>query len=165
MIESGSLATPGAVHQLLRAYGFRIKKSLGQNFLIDKNILAKIVQAAQVGPGDVVLEIGPGIGALTQALAEAGARVVAVEIDRELVKVLHHTMAGYEGVQVVHGDALAMPLSELLPGGVSCRVVANLPYYITPPLIMRMYEEQLPMQVAVVLVQREVAARRSLIHI
>jgi 16S rRNA (adenine1518-N6/adenine1519-N6)-dimethyltransferase len=143
----------------MKAHGLRIKKSLGQNFLIDRNILAKIVQAAEIGPGDLVLEIGPGIGALTQALAEAGAKVIAVEIDRQLVQVLHHTLAGYDQVQIVHGDALAMPLAGLMPGGVPSRVVANLPYYITSPLLLKLYEEQLPMQTAVVMVQREVAER------
>lgn len=155
----GNLATPNAVRSLMAAYGLHFRKSLGQNFLIDGNILAKIVQAAEIKPGDWVLEIGPGIGTLTQALAEAGARVVAVEIDKQLVEVLHHTMREYSQVQIVQGDALRLDLSAYLPEQTCYKVAANLPYYITSPLLMKLYEEQQPPEVAVVMVQKEVAQR------
>lgn len=154
-----NLATPKAVRQAIETYGLRLKKSLGQNFLVDRNILSKIVRAAAIDPGDVVLEIGPGIGALTEALAQKGASVVAVEIDRDLVRVLRHTLSGYAGISIVEGDALALPLASLLPEGATCRVVANLPYYITSPLLLKLYEEELPVELAVVMVQREVAER------
>lgn len=154
-----NLATPSAVRNLMEAHGFHLKKRFGQNFLVDANILRNIVAAATVEPGTVVLEIGPGIGALTQVLAEAGARVVAVEIDTDLVRVLQETMAPYPGVTIVAGDALRLDLAALLPPDISCRVVANLPYYITSPLLLKLFEDELPMNVAVVMVQREVAAR------
>lgn len=154
-----SLATPKAVRRVLEAYGLRCKKSLGQNFLVDRNILGKIVAAAEVQPGDWVLEIGPGIGSLTQALAEAGAKVVAIEIDRDLVNVLRETMAYYPEVQVIHADAMSVTLPELLPASVSFRVVANLPYYVTSPLLMRLLESDLPLTTVVLMVQREVAQR------
>jgi 16S rRNA (adenine1518-N6/adenine1519-N6)-dimethyltransferase len=153
------LATPGAVRRLIEAYGFRLKKSLGQNFLVDRNILDKIIRVAELQPSDIVLEIGPGVGGLTQALAEAGAFVVAVEIDRNLVAILGEVLADYPQIRVVHGDALQLPLAELLPAGRACRVVANLPYYITSPLLLKLFEEQLPLSMAVVMVQREVAQR------
>lgn len=154
-----NLATPAAVRRVIAAYGFHFRKSLGQNFLVDQNILAKIVQAAAVQPGDTVIEIGPGIGTLTQALAQAGAHVTAVEIDPLLVEILGRTMADYPQVQVVQGDALRIPLHTLLPGQTVCKVVANLPYYITSPLLLKLYEEPLPLNLAVVMVQREVAER------
>jgi 16S rRNA (adenine1518-N6/adenine1519-N6)-dimethyltransferase len=153
------LATPGAVRRLIKAYGFRLKKSLGQNFLVDRNILDKIIRVAELQPSDIVLEIGPGVGGLTQALAEAGASVVAVEIDKNLVAILGEVLADYPQIRVVHGDALQLPLAELLPAGRACRVVANLPYYITSPLLLKLFEEQLPLSMAVVMVQREVAQR------
>ena len=153
------LATPGAVRRLMEAYGFRLKKSLGQNFLVDSNILDKIIQAAELQPGDVVLEIGPGIGALTQALVEAGARVVAVEIDNSLVAVLQELFADCPQVRIIHGDALELRLSDLLPADTQCRVVANLPYYITSPLLLKLFEEPLPLRNVVAMVQREVAQR------
>jgi 16S rRNA A1518/A1519 N6-dimethyltransferase RsmA/KsgA/DIM1 with predicted DNA glycosylase/AP lyase activity len=111
------LATPGAVRRLIKAYGFRLKKSLGQNFLVDRNILDKIIRVAELQPSDIVLEIGPGVGGLTQALAEAGASVVAVEIDKNLVAILGEVLADYPQIRVVHGDALQLPLAELLPAG------------------------------------------------
>jgi 16S rRNA (adenine1518-N6/adenine1519-N6)-dimethyltransferase len=154
-----NLATPNAVRSVMDAYGLHFRKSLGQNFLIDGNILAKILQAADIKPGDWVLEIGPGIGTLTQALAEAGASVVAVEIDKQLVEVLKHTMREYPKVEVVQGDALRLDFGTLIPAQTPCKTVANLPYYITSPLLMKLYEEQLHPEVAVVMVQKEVAQR------
>lgn len=148
-----------AVRQLLASHGFRIKKGLGQNFLVDHNILQNIVKAADVSPGDLVLEIGPGIGALTQVLAQAGAGVIAIEIDSALVDILQETMAEYPQVQVVAGDALRLNLAQLLPADTPCRVVANLPYYITSPLLMKLCQDQLPLTLAVVMIQREVAER------
>ena len=154
-----NLATPTAVRHLMEAHGFHVKKRLGQNFLIDANILRKIVAAAAVAPGTIVLEIGPGIGALTQVLAEAGATVVAVEIDPDMVRVLQETMAPYPNVSVVAGDALRLDLAALLPPATTCSVVANLPYYITSPLLMKIFQDNLPLSKVVVMVQREVATR------
>jgi 16S rRNA (adenine1518-N6/adenine1519-N6)-dimethyltransferase len=154
-----NLATPNAVRRIMESHGLHFRKSLGQNFLIDGNIRAKIVQAAEIKTGEQVLEIGPGVGTLTQALAEAGARVVAVEIDKQLVEVLHHTMRAYPQVQVVQGDALHLDLNAFLPEQTGYKVVANLPYYITSPLLMRLYEELRQPEIAVVMVQKEVAQR------
>jgi len=145
---------------ILRAFGLRASKRLGQNFLVDEGVVDGIVAAAGVKPGDTVLEIGPGIGTLTQGLAEAGARVVAVELDRRLVDVLRETLAGYDNVRVISGDILKIDLGrENLAA--PFKVVANLPYYITTPIIMRLLEQRLPASVIVAMVQKEVAERMA----
>lgn len=153
------LTAPGTVRQLLNAHGIRIKKRLGQNFLVDRNILQKIVAAAELEADDTVLEVGPGLGALTQALAERAGRVVAVEIDEQLIPVLHKTLAAYPNVTIVHADALRLDLGSLVPGAAKVKVVANLPYYITSPLLMHFLEADLPLERLVVMVQAEVAER------
>lgn len=147
--------------EILRKYQFRMQKKYGQNFLIDGNILTKIVEAAQITEEDCVLEIGPGIGTMTQRLAEAAGRVIAVEIDRELIPILEETLSSYHNVTVLCGDILKVDLAALAEenGGRPLKVVANLPYYITTPIIMALFESRMPLVSITVMVQSEVADR------
>lgn len=156
----GRLTRPGVVAEVLRRQGLRPRKRFGQNFLVDEGILAKIVAAAELSPDDVVLEVGPGLGTLTAALAERAGRVVAVEIDRDLVAWLGTTVGRRPNVRLVEGDFLALPLEELLPtDGGPYKAVANLPYYITSPVILKFLHDPRPWAKLVFMVQREVAAR------
>ncbi len=149
----------------MQSTAFHSKKSLGQNFLIDQNILDKIVSAAQLDKTKGALEIGPGIGALTQKLADAAGVVTAVEIDNRLIPILGEVLEGLEHVEVVHGDVLKLNLKELIERrykdvtGIS--VVANLPYYVTTPILMKLLEERLPLEHIVVMIQKEVAERMA----
>lgn len=143
---------------ILKTFGIHMSKKLGQNFLINEAIVDGIVNAAAIKPGEAVLEIGPGIGTLTQGLAEAGAQVTAVELDRKLLDVLAKTLQGYDNVRVVHGDILRIDISREIPVE-KYKVVANLPYYITTPIIMKFLEEHLPVELLVTMVQKEVAQR------
>lgn len=146
--------------EILRKYRFRMQKKYGQNFLIDANILNKIVEAAQITKEDTVLEIGPGIGTMTQYLAEAAGRVVAVEIDRELIPILEETLLPYDNVALLCADILKVDLTKLVnENGGPFKVVANLPYYITTPIIMMLFESQVPLTSITVMVQSEVADR------
>lgn len=147
--------------EILRKYHFRMQKKYGQNFLIDGNILAKIVEAAQITEDDCVLEIGPGIGTMTQYLAEAAGQVIAVEIDRELIPILEETLSSYHNVTVLCEDILKVDLAALAEenGGRPLKVVANLPYYITTPIIMALFESRMPLASITVMVQSEVADR------
>lgn len=147
--------------EILRKYQFRMQKKYGQNFLIDANILTKIVEAAQITKEDTVLEIGPGIGTMTQYLAEAADRVIAVEIDRDLIPILEETLAPYDNVSLLCADILKVDLIELVNenGGGPLKVVANLPYYITTPIIMALFESHIPLTSITVMVQSEVADR------
>lgn len=147
--------------EILQKYQFRMQKKYGQNFLIDANILTKIVEAAQITKEDCVLEIGPGIGTMTQYLAEAADRVVAVEIDRELIPILEETLSPYENVTLLCADILKVDLTKLVNenGGGPFKVVANLPYYITTPIIMALFESHIPLSSITVMVQSEVADR------
>lgn len=147
--------------EILKKYQFRMQKKYGQNFLIDGNILAKIVEAAQIAEEDCVLEIGPGIGTMTQYLAEAAGRVVAVEIDRELIPILEETLSSYNNVTVLCEDILKVDLAALMDenSGRPLKVVANLPYYITTPIIMALFESRMPLASITVMVQSEVADR------
>ncbi len=147
--------------EILHKYQFRMQKKYGQNFLIDANILAKIVEAAQITKEDTVLEIGPGIGTMTQYLAEAAGRVVAVEIDRELIPILEETLSAYDNVTILCEDILKVDLTKLVNdnGGGPVKVVANLPYYITTPIIMALFESRIPLSSITVMVQSEVADR------
>ncbi|NEW09603.1 16S rRNA (adenine(1518)-N(6)/adenine(1519)-N(6))-dimethyltransferase RsmA [Paenibacillus sp. SYP-B3998] len=159
------VATPSKTKQIIKKNGLVLKKSLGQNFLIDQNILNKIVSAAELGPDKAALEIGPGIGALTQQLAKLAGRVLAVEIDQRLLPILDETLAPYPHATVVHGDILKLDLSEIFQqhfeGANGVSVVANLPYYITTPIIMKLLEEKLPLENIVVMIQKEVADRMA----
>ncbi|RAV08495.1 16S rRNA (adenine(1518)-N(6)/adenine(1519)-N(6))-dimethyltransferase RsmA [Paenibacillus contaminans] len=159
------IATPSRTKEVIQKYGFSLKKSLGQNFLIDLNVLRKIVGAAELDETKGALEIGPGIGALTQQLAKTAGKVVAVEIDQRLLPILADTLGGYEHVRVVHGDVLKLPLAELFreqfEGVTGVSVVANLPYYVTTPIVMKLLEERLPLENIVVMIQKEVAERMA----
>ena len=145
---------------ILKAFGLRMSKKLGQNFLIDARIVQGIVEAAEIKPGDRVLEIGPGIGTLTQGLAEAGADVTAVELDKKLPAVLKETLKAYDNVRIVPGDILKVNIPEIM-GEAPFKVAANLPYYITTPILMTLLERRLPITHMVTMVQKEVAERMT----
>lgn len=156
------LTSPRVVKEIIEKYNFRFSKSLGQNFLIDRNIVEKIVEGAGITPEDRVLEIGPGIGTLTQELIARAGQVVAVEIDRNLLPILEETLAYPANLTIVHGDILKIDLDKLVNEffkGQDFKVVANLPYYITTPIIMRFLEEELPFSTLTVMIQKEVAQR------
>lgn len=157
-----NLSKPSELKEILARHGFSFSKSLGQNFLIDNNILDKIVNAADISENDFVLEIGPGAGTLTRCLAKTGAKVVAVEIDKALIPVLSETMAEFESFKLINNDILKVDLKELCEtefGGNSFHVIANLPYYITTPIVMKLLEEKLPVKSMTLMVQKEVADR------
>lgn len=153
-----TIANKEVTRHILKAFDIHMSKKLGQNFLIDAGIVKEIVHAADIEEGETVLEIGPGIGTLTQGLAEAGANVIAVEIDKRLPEVLAKTLAGYENIRIVHGDILKVNIPEITGGG-KFKMVANLPYYITTPIIMALLEQKLPVTRLVTMVQKEVALR------
>lgn len=161
LMEKETLTAPKQLKEVVAKHDFKFKKSLGQNFLIDRNILRKIVDGAQITETDLVLEVGPGAGVLTQALASRAKRVIAVELDRSLLPILEETLAGFSNVEVINGDILKLDLRELFDRypDKKWKVVANLPYYITTPVIMRFLEEKLPLDSLVVMVQKEVAER------
>ncbi len=152
------IAKRDVTKHILKSFNIHMSKKLGQNFLIDESIVDGIVDAADIQEGETVLEIGPGIGTLTQGLAEAKANVIAVELDKRLPDVLAHTLDGYENVKIVQGDILKVNIPEITGGG-SFKVVANLPYYITTPIVMALLEQRLPMTKLVTMVQKEVALR------
>ena len=153
-----TIANPDVTRHILKAFNLRPSKRLGQNFLIDAAVVRAIVKAADVMLGSRVLEIGPGIGTLTQGLAEAGAQVTAVELDKKLPAVLAETLKGYDNVRLVHGDILKVNIPTIM-GNEPFTVVANLPYYITTPIIMALLEKHLPITSLVTMVQKEVAQR------
>ncbi len=158
------LTSPQTIRYIMEKYGFRFSKSLGQNFLIDESIVEDIIDGAGIGEGDVVLEVGPGIGVMTKAMAQRAKKVVAVEIDKSLLPVLEETLADCDNVEIVSGDVLKVDLQEIIDeklGGQAPKVVANLPYYVTTPIIMRFLEEQIPVTDIVVMVQKEVADRMA----
>ena len=154
------IASREVTMHILKAFGLRMSKKLGQNFLIDARIVQGIVDAAEVKPGDRVLEIGPGIGTLTQGLAEAGADVTAVELDKKLPTVLKETLKAYDNVRIVPGDILKVNIPEIM-GEAPFKVAANLPYYITTPILMALLERHLPITHMVTMVQKEVAERMT----
>ena len=156
------LSKPQRKIELIKKYEFCYQKKFGQNFLIDGHVLDKIIAGAGVTKDDMVLEIGPGIGTMTQYLAEAAGKVVAVEIDRNLLPILQETLSDYDNVNVIHADVLSLDLEKLVQeenGGRPIKVVANLPYYITTPIIMALFEQHVPLANVTVMVQKEVAAR------
>jgi 16S rRNA (adenine1518-N6/adenine1519-N6)-dimethyltransferase len=161
-----AIASSSRTQDIIRKHRFTFKKSLGQNFLIDGRVLDQIIEAAGLDESRGALEIGPGIGSLTEQLAQAAGKVAAVEIDRRLIPILQDVMSPYPHVNIVHGDILKIDLKQLwqeqfasCTGGVS--VVANLPYYVTTPIIMKLLEERLPLENIVVMVQKEVAQRMA----
>lgn len=156
------LSNPQRTIEVIKKYEFCFQKKFGQNFLIDGHVLDKIIARAGVTKDDMVLEIGPGIGTMTQYLAEAAGKVVAVEIDRNLLPILQETLSDYDNVKVIHADVLSLDLEKLVQeenGGRPIKVVANLPYYITTPIIMALFEQHVPLANVTVMVQKEVAAR------
>lgn len=157
MLES-VIASPEVVHYICKRFDIKMSKKLGQNFLIKRGIVDEIVHAAELTPGEPVLEVGPGIGTLTQGLAQSGADVTAIELDRRLLAVLDTTLASYDNVRIVHGDVLKLDVPTIM-NHKPFKVVANLPYYITTPIIMSLLESKLPIERLVVMVQKEVALR------
>lgn len=157
MLES-VIASPEVVHYICKRFDIKMSKKLGQNFLIKRGIVDEIVHAAELTPGEPVLEVGPGIGTLTQGLAQSGADVTAIELDRRLLEVLDTTLASYDNVRIVHGDVLKLDVATIM-NHKPFKVVANLPYYITTPIIMSLLESKLPIERLVVMVQKEVALR------
>lgn len=161
-MKQPTLGNPQNTIAVLQKYNFVFQKKFGQNFLIDTHVLDKIIRAAQISGDDCVLEIGPGIGTMTQYLACAARRVIAVEIDRALIPILEDTLDGYDNVRVINEDVLKVDIAKLAEeenGGRPVKVVANLPYYITTPIIMGLFEKHVPVKSITVMVQKEVADR------
>lgn len=158
------LTRPSVIKQIMEKYGFRFSKSLGQNFLIEKSVLERIIDGADITQTDSVLEIGPGIGTLTRYLAQNAAKVVSVEIDSSLLPILEETLSDLPNTAVVHGDVLKVDLKALIAerfDNIPPKVVANLPYYVTTPIVMKFLEEEIPVTDLVVMVQKEVADRMA----
>ena len=161
------LYSPATINELKKKYGFRLSKSLGQNFLTDKNIIDKIIEKSMIGKEDLVIEIGPGIGVLTAAAAEAGGKVIAVEIDRNLIPILKETLSEYDNIEIINSDVLTTDFREILEqnreidgqkiGGI--KILGNLPYYITTPIIMKILEDRVPADSITIMLQKEVADR------
>ena len=157
-----TLGNPQNTIEILQKYHFNFQKKFGQNFLIDTHVLEKIISAAGITKDDMVLEIGPGIGTMTQYLAEAAGKVAAVEIDKNLIPILEDTLSEYDNVMVINDDVLKVDIRGLVEkenGGRPVKVVANLPYYITTPIIMGLFEGNVPVESITVMVQKEVADR------
>ena len=157
-MEQPVIAKKDVTAHILKTFNLRADKRLGQNFLVDEQIVNQIIAAAELDADDTVLEVGPGIGTLTQALAKTGAQVVAVELDRRLLPVLAKTLAGYDNIEIINEDILQLDIRKAVPKE-NFKVVANLPYYITTPIIFNLLEQKLPMERMVAMVQKEVAER------
>ena len=156
------LSNPQVTIQTIKKYEFAFQKKFGQNFLIDDHVITKIINAAEITKDDLVLEIGPGIGTMTQYLAESAGKVIAVEIDKNLIPILGETLAEYDNVTIINEDILKLDINRLVEeenDGKTIKVVANLPYYITTPIIMGLFESHVPLQSITVMVQKEVADR------
>lgn len=158
------LSSHRATKDIVDKHGFKFSKSLGQNFLIDDNVIDKIIDGARVKEGDKVIEVGPGIGTLTREMAKRAEKVVAVEIDKNLIPILKETLANFDNTEVVNEDILKVDINKLvdekLSGG-PVKLIANLPYYITTPIVMKFLEEDIPVTDIVVMVQKEVADRMN----
>ena len=157
-----NLGIPQNTIEILQKYHFNFQKKYGQNFLIDTGVLDRIITAAEITKEDCVLEIGPGIGTMTQYLAERAGEVVAVEIDQNLIPILKETLAAYDNVTVIQDDILKVDVRKIVEeknGGKPIKVVANLPYYITTPIIMGLFEKHIPLKSITIMVQKEVAER------
>ena len=161
-MKEPTLGNPQNTIEVLQKYNFSFQKKFGQNFLIDTHVLDKIIQSANITEDDMVLEIGPGIGTMTQYLAEVAGKVIAVEIDKNLIPILSDTLSEYQNVRIINEDVLKLDLRKLADeenGGKAIKVVANLPYYITTPIIMGLFENHVPVESITVMVQKEVADR------
>ena len=161
-MKEPTLGNPQNTIEVLQKYNFVFQKKFGQNFLIDTHVLDKIIAAAEITKDDFVLEIGPGIGTMTQYLACAARKVVAVEIDKALIPILEDTLSDYDNARVINNDVLKVDIAKLAEeenGGKPIKVVANLPYYITTPIIMGLFEKNVPVDSITVMVQKEVADR------
>lgn len=161
-MKEPTLGNPQNTIAVLKKYGFVFQKKYGQNFLIDPHVLDKIIRAAKITKDDFVLEIGPGIGTMTQYLACAARKVAAIEIDKALIPILKDTLNGYDNIKIINGDVLKTDIAELAQKeneGEPVKVVANLPYYITTPIIMGLFENHVPLKSLTVMVQKEVAQR------
>ena len=161
-MKTPTLGNPQNTIEVLQKYNFNFQKTFGQNFLIDEHVLDKIIRAAEITKDDYVLEIGPGIGTMTQYLACAAREVTAVEIDRALIPILEDTLKEYDNVSIINEDILKVDIAALAKeknGGRPIKVVANLPYYITTPIIMGLFESHVPLESITVMVQKEVADR------
>ena len=161
-MKEPTLGNPQETIAVLQKYNFAFQKKFGQNFLIDPRVLEKIIKAAEITEDDCVLEIGPGIGTMTQHLACAAKKVIAVEIDRALIPILQDTLSGWDNVKIINEDVMKVDLAKLAEeenGGKPLKVVANLPYYITTPIIMGLFENHVPLRSITVMVQKEVADR------
>ncbi len=157
-----NLGIPQNTIAVLQKYNFNFQKKFGQNFLIDTHVLEKIMDSAEITKDDCVLEIGPGIGTMTQYLAERAGRVVVVEIDKNLIPILEDTLSAYDNITIINDDILKVDINKIvdeLNGGRPIKVVANLPYYITTPIIMGLFESHVPLQSITIMVQKEVADR------
>lgn len=158
-----TLGIPQNTIEILQKYNFRFQKKFGQNFLIDTHVLEKIIESAGITKDDFVLEIGPGIGTMTQYLCESAGKVIAVEIDKNLIPILENdTLKDYDNVRVINEDILKLDINKLVEeenGGRPIKVVANLPYYITTPIIMGLFESHVPIESITIMVQKEVADR------
>lgn len=158
--NSKKLSNPQVTIDIIKKYDFAFQKRFGQNFLIDGRVIDKIIAAAEITKEDTVLEIGPGIGTMTQYLAEAAGQVIAVEIDKNLLPIYEETLADYDNVTIINNDILKVDIHELIKGKAQkVKVVANLPYYITTPIIMGLFENHIPAESITVMVQKEVADR------
>ncbi len=156
------LINPQETIKVIQKNDFKFQKRFGQNFLIDENVLSNIITSSEISKDDCVLEIGPGIGTMTQALAESAGHVVAVEIDANLIPILHDTLKDYSNVTIIHSDVLKLDINDIIKtynGGKPIKVVANLPYYITTPIIMGLFESDASLYSITVMVQKEVADR------
>lgn len=157
-----TLGIPQNTIAVLNKYQFVFQKKYGQNFLIDPHVLEKIIRAARIESGDFIVEVGPGIGTLTQYLAASARQVVAIEIDKMLIPILEETLNGYDNVLILNEDVLKVDIRQLVEtrnGGRPIKIVANLPYYITTPIIMSLFENKVPLESITVMVQKEVAER------
>lgn len=155
------LYAPSTIRDIKERYGFKLSKSLGQNFLTDKNIIDKIIEATQITGEDLVIEIGPGIGVLTAEAAQLAAKVVAVEIDQNLIPILRETLGGFDNVEIIHQDVLKTDLNQIIQssGCRHARIIGNLPYYITTPIIMALLENHVMADSITIMMQKEVADR------
>ena len=162
MPTTPSLGNPKETIEVLKKHDFTFQKKFGQNFLIDTHVLDKIIRAAEITKDDFVIEIGPGIGTMTQYLAKAARKVLAVEIDRALIPILEETLKDYDNIEILNQDILKVDLNQIVEqqnAGKPVKIVANLPYYITTPIIMGLFENEVPLESITVMVQKEVAQR------